>query len=271
MIALIAGTGALPGLLVDALSAAGDPPVVCEMEGFVPDIRADLPRLRFRIETLGTFLDTLKARGISRICMAGAVRRPQIDPGAIDVLTAPLVPRLIDAMAKGDDGTLRGIIAIFEERGFEVVGADRFLPHLLPQSGGLTRRTASPTQQADAQVGQAEIATMGRTDTGQACVVLSGVVMAREDAGGTDAMLERLLNAGWSAPTGNSAGILFKATKPTQDRRADLPVIGPTTARLAGKAGLAGIVIQAGAVMVIDLPQVVRILDAQNMFLWVRS
>ena len=266
MIALIAGTGALPGLLADALVAAGEPPVICEMAGFGPDVRADLPRLRFRIETLGTLLQDLKSLGVTRICMAGAMRRPQIDRAAIDPLTAPLVPQLTAALAKGDDGTLRGIIALFEDHGFAIVGADQILARLLPDAGIWTEVPVGPAGHTDALVGLAEIAAMGRADTGQACVIREGRVIAREDAAGTDAMLQRLA----ADPVSSRAGILFKAPKPRQDRRADLPVIGPATAMLAAAAGLAGIIIQAGGVMVIDLPQVVTVLNRQGMFLWVR-
>jgi UDP-2,3-diacylglucosamine hydrolase len=306
MIALIAGTGALPGLLADALVQAGDPPVICEMAGFEPDVRADLPRLRFRIETLGTLLATLKTAGVTRICMAGAVRRPVIDATAIDALTAPLVPALQAFMAKGDDGTLRGIIAILEGHGFRVVGADQIAPELLPPAGVLTRHGPSAVDLADAEAASQEIVKMGLADLGQACVVRAGIVVAREAEAGTDAMLAGLCDrspqmqsqgdpllwaidqvsdlisgaADWlaandelgrsSARTGDLAGVLFKAPKPGQDRRADLPVIGPQTAMLAAEAGLTGIVIAAGGVMVIDQPQVVSILDGQGMFLWVR-
>jgi DUF1009 family protein len=65
--------------------------------------------------------------------------------------------------------------------------------------------------------------------------------------------------------------MLFKGPKPGQDRRADLPVIGPETARGAIRAGLAGIVIEAGGVMVLDQPEVLTLLDDAGLFLWVRA
>ncbi len=266
MIALIAGTGALPGLLAAALVARGDPPVICEMVGFAPDILPDLPRLQFRIETLGSLLQTLKTQGITRICMAGAMRRPVFDAGAIDPLTAPLVPRLTAAMALGDDGTLRGIVALLEERGFVIVSAAQIAPELLPQVGMPTRLKPLKSHEVDSMIGIAEIAKMGRADTGQACVVADGRIRDREDSAGTDALLVRVRS---SARTSGLA-VLVKAPKPGQDRRVDLPVIGPSTARLAAAAGLAGIVIQAGGVMVLDLPQVVQVLDDHGLFLWVR-
>lgn len=305
MMALIAGTGALPGILADVLVARGDPPVICEMLGFVPDVRADLPRLYFRVESLGTLLATLTQRGVTRICLAGAVRRPAIDPSRIDVATRPLMATLMAAMAKGDDGALRGIISILEGHGFAVIGADQLAPDLLPHSGTLTRISPPPAAIADADVAMQEIERMGRSDLGQACVVQAGQVLAHEGEAGTDAMLIALCdrkpqepwqgdplllaidrisdvvsgatdwlttnaaNAGRS-PARPSGGVLVKAPKPGQDRRADLPVIGPQTAMLAAEAGLAGIVIESGGVMVIDLPQVVSIMDGHGMFLWVR-
>jgi UDP-2,3-diacylglucosamine hydrolase len=66
-------------------------------------------------------------------------------------------------------------------------------------------------------------------------------------------------------------GILFKAPKPGQDRRADLPTIGPRTAQGTVAAGLDGIVIEAGGVIVIDRPKVVESSTDAGLFLWVRA
>ena len=280
MIALIAGTGALPGILVEALVARGQPPLICQMDGFAPDVRPDLPRLGFRIETLGTMLAALKTASVTQICLAGAMRRPMIEVGAFDALTAPLLPALQVALAKGDDGTLRAMIAIIEAQGFKVIGADGIAPDLLPPAGIPTQIGPGPEHPADAVTGLAAIARMGRADLGQACVVQAGDVLTCEDDAGTDAMLRGLalarragLSGGSSALSGGLAtqAILVKSPKPGQDRRADLPVIGPQTALLAAEAGLAGIVITAGGVMVIDQPRVVSVLDGQGMFLWVRA
>ena len=86
MLALLAGRGALP----DAIAAAQDGDVViCALESDPPNrLEVDL---WFRVETLGSLLDQLKARGVDRICTAGAIGRPQIDPAAIDAATLPLV------------------------------------------------------------------------------------------------------------------------------------------------------------------------------------
>ncbi|MCV2870074.1 UDP-2,3-diacylglucosamine diphosphatase LpxI [Defluviimonas sp. WL0002] len=260
--ALIAGQGQLPRLIVDALRKAQEPFVVAALNMFEPDlpgVDVDV----FRLERLVPFLDRLAERGVERICLAGAVRRPKLEPELFDPRTATLVPRILAAMQPGDDATLRTFLAIFEEHGFGIVGAHELAPDLLPDAGVLTSAGLLPQTEPDARLGEATVAEMGRADTGQSCVVVDDLVVAREGPAGTDAMLASLKRTA-------GRGILFKAPKPTQDRRVDLPVIGPGTARLAAEAGLGGIVIEAGGVMVLDLPAVVRALDAQGMFLWVR-
>ncbi|MCW1950861.1 MAG: UDP-2,3-diacylglucosamine diphosphatase LpxI [Octadecabacter sp.] len=299
-IALIAGTGGLPPHLAGSLLVQGRTPIICEMHGFPSEIKGEFERVGFRIETLGTFLDTLKSLSVTEVCMAGAVQRPDVDPSAIDPATAPLVPRLIAAMAKGDDGTLREIVAIFEEHGFAVVGAHEVAPELLPMAGVHTKN-APPDMPRELAAAQTALGAMGRADQGQAMLLKDGTVLAVEDARGTAAMLHDFcppLDArgevfdpiSFVAETVSDAvqdvagfisgkqdeiasnadgAVLYKAPKPDQLLVADMPLIGPDTAMQAAEAGLAGIVVPSGVVMVLDLPQVVAILNAQGMFLWV--
>jgi DUF1009 family protein len=290
MLALIAGTGDLPAALAARLD---QPYLVCAMDGFPPALPVDIP---FRIEHLGSFLDVLYAKGVTEVCMAGAIRRPHVDPSEIDAATRPLVPRIQAALGAGDDGALRAIIAIFEGRGFTIKAAHEIAPDLLPVSGVPTKAKPAQWHQADAQVGETALREMGTADSGQACVIRIGRVLAREGPDGTDAMLQDFHDSlsstdpqdlfdaaietvgsvadwftGKEDPTKNADdGILFKGPKPNQDRRADLPVIGLQTAMKAAEAGLAGIVIEKGGVMVLDLQSVVQTLDANGMFLWVR-
>lgn len=259
MLALIAGTGDLPAALVARLET---PPIICALSGFEPILDVEIP---FRIEYLGSFLNVIKDRGVTEICMAGAIQRPAIDPTEIDAATLPLVPRIQAAIAKGDDGALREVISIFEDFGFVVKAAHVIAPDLLPTNSFLTDAMPADRHSRYAMVGEAKIAQMGSADVGQACIVDLGAVVLREDANGTDAMLGKI----YMRVTQND-GILFKAPKPNQDRRADLPVIGLQTAMLAAKAGLAGIVIEANGVMVLDQAAVIETLNAHGMFLWVR-
>lgn len=77
--------------------------------------------------------------------------------------------------------------------------------------------------------------------------------------------------AGDKRPNGPPGGILAKAAKPGQDRRVDLPTIGPDTISRAADAGLSGVVIEHQSVMVLDFEQTLSDATARNMFLWVRE
>ncbi|SPF80363.1 LpxI family protein [Pseudoprimorskyibacter insulae] len=255
MLALIAGQGALPSAVA---AAAPERPLICALQPYLPD---DLSVDRsFRIEQLGGFLHWLRSQGVTQICMCGRVERPRIDLKALDWRTALLVPRIRRAIKRGDDGALRIVIGILEQAGFEVLGAHEIAPSLLPVAGVLTQAGPTDTARADAALADQVLGDQGRADQGQSCV-LNGGVIARESDAGTDAMLAGV----------QGAGTLFKGPKPGQDRRADLPVIGPDTARSIIRAGLDGIAIQAGGVMVLEQAEVIRLLDAAGKFLWVRE
>ena len=293
-LALIAGAGSLPALI-----AARQPelPFVASLSGFAPE--GLTPDITFRIEHLGSALETLKAQGVTRLCLIGKVSRPVVDPAQIDAQTMPFVPAMMAAMAEGDDGALRGLMAILEDAGFTLVGAHEIAKDLLPPAGVLTG-ALGPSSEADAARAERIVAAMGAADVGQACIVAEGQALAIEALPGTDHMIRTLLapvNTGqpagvddpigmavdWlSAREGASAakaarpaglpggGLLFKAPKPGQELRADMPTVGPATVRLAAQAGLEGIVIAEGGVLLAEQAECIEIAKAAGLFLWVR-
>jgi DUF1009 family protein len=98
---------------------------------------------------------------------------------------------------------------------------------------------------------------LGQADLGQAVVVRAGQVVGAEDASGTDALIAR---------AGGAGGVLIKAKKPQQERRADLPTIGPQTVANAAAAGLSGIAVEAGHSLIIERTQVIAAADATGLF-----
>lgn len=259
MLALIAGEGRLPAILVDNLAEL---PYIAALEDHPPDFL--VPDRRFRLETLGALLAALRAAGVTEVCFAGAVRRPAIDPARLDAATLPLVPRMMAALGRGDDGALRELLAIFEEAGFAIRAADEIAPALMPPEGVPTARAPGERDRADAARAERIMAALGPLDVGQSCVVRDGQVLAIEGRFGTDWMLASLRRR----PDGRG-GLLYKAQKPGQDRRIDLPVIGPGTVAAAARAGLDGIAVAAGGVLVLDLDAVVRAADVAGLFLWI--
>ncbi|WP_426031634.1 LpxI family protein [Cypionkella sp. TWP1-2-1b2] len=261
-LAIIAGQGALPAALVAALP---DRPMICALDGFAPE---GLPVDQiFRVERLALFLRLLEDQAITQVIFAGAVQRPRLDPSLFDPQTAQMVPRLLAAMQAGDDATLREVIAIFEEAGFEVVGVEAIAPALLPPAGVLTG-TLTAQHETDASRAETITVALGTVDVGQGCVVSQGLCLAVEALPGTDAMLASLsLIPASLRPKG---GLYYKAAKPGQDRRIDLPTIGVETIRRAAEAGLSGIAFQAGSVICLDLAAMITAAQANDLLLWAR-
>lgn len=266
-LALIAGAGALPA----ALSAAQQQrPFVAAMEGFAPE--GLTPDLTFRIERLYPFFAALHAAGVTRVAFAGSVRRPRLDPALFDAATAQIVPRLMHTLAQGDDATLREVIALFEEEGFEITGAAEIAPALVPPEG-LYAGSLTNRDQQDATRAAAIAEALGRVDVGQGCVVAQGLCLAAETIAGTDAMLAQVAALPESLRPNPQAGrgLLYKAPKPLQDRRIDLPALGPATVEAAVRAGLGGIAWEAGGVITLDLPEMQETAAKHGLFLWARG
>lgn len=260
-LALIAGRGALPGELAAALST---PPLVCAPAGLSPDgLAVDLV---FHLERLAPFLRALGDRGIEQVALAGAVDRPRLDPALCDPETASLMPRLLGAMAGGDDATLRALIDLIEDFGLQVVGLADLAPGLLAPEGVLTRPpTAAET--ADADRGAQVLAALGAADVGQGCIVAGRLVLGVEALYGTDALLADVA-ARRPSREPQKGGILVKRAKPGQDPRADLPAIGPQTVQGAAAAGLSGIALQAGAVVILQRDATLAAAQAAGLALW---
>lgn len=271
-VALIAGGGALPAHLWAALGRAGTPALLAAPVGQHPDGLDGQALIPFRLERLVPFLDHLVERGVSHVVFAGAVTRPRLDPAQIDPKTATLLPRIMAALPQGDDATLRAIIAIFAEWGLETLSADQIAPDLLPPPGVLGSH--QPTRDSESDVARAAriVQALGAADIGQGCVVARGLCLAVEALPGTDVMLAQV--AAWRdgrGPQDARGGVFYKAPKPGQDRRIDLPVIGPGTLRAAHAAGLDGVAVAGGGVMVLDRAGTVALADELRLFLWVTA
>lgn len=261
-LALIAGAGGLPLALVAALPAR---PLICALEGFAPS-GLD-PDQSFRVERLALFLRWLEDQGVTEVCFAGAVQRPALDPSLFDPQTATMVPRLLAAMGQGDDATLREVLAIFAEAGFALKGVAEIAPHLVP-GPGIHAGAPAAQDEKDAARAAAIVAALGAVDVGQGCVVAGGLCLGVETLPGTDAMLAFVAQI--PARLRPAKGLLYKAPKPGQDLRIDLPALGVQTVVNAAAAGLGGIVWQAGGVICLDLAACQAEAAARGLFLWAR-
>ena len=103
---------------------------------------------------------------------------------------------------------------------------------------------------------------LGAVDVGQAVIVQQGIVLGVEAAEGTDALIARCAGLRLEGP----GGVLVKAKKPQQERRADLPTVGVATVHNAKSAGLRGIAVEAGNTLMIGLPDIIAAADDTGMF-----
>jgi hypothetical protein len=191
------------------------------------------------------------------------VRRPSLLGLRPDAEGARLLARIGRAAFAGDDGLLAAVVKVFSEEGFRVIGAHEILSEALGPAGLLSRAAPDALAMADIQRGIAVTRALGAVDVGQGCVVQQGIVLAVEAAEGTDAMLSRCAPLAWPGP----GGVLVKLVKPGQDRRADLPTIGPDTIRGATSAGLRGVAFEAGGTILARRDAAIAEADAAGLFL----
>lgn len=261
---IIAGGGALPGRVAAAARAAGRRVFLVGLEGFAePAVLAPYPHEFIRILAAGRILAALRAHACRDLVLVGPVRRPSLYDLRPDAEGARILARIGRAAFSGDDGLLAAVVRVFGEEGFRVIGAQEVLREALAPPGLLSRAAPDALAMADIDRGTAVAHALGAADVGQCCVVQQGIVLAVEAAEGTDAMLARCAALAHPGP----GGVLVKLVKPGQDRRTDLPTIGPDTVRGAITAGLRGIAFEAGGTILAEREATLAATDDAGLFL----
>jgi UDP-2,3-diacylglucosamine hydrolase len=259
---IIAGSGGLPRRVIESCRAAGREVFVLALEGEADRASIEsVPHAWCRVGAAGTALDLLRANAVGELVLAGAVRRPSLAALRPDWQAAKILAR-IGYRALGDDGLLTAVIKELEREGFRVIGADQLLDEAALPEGPLGRVRPDADAQSDIAHGLRVARAIGALDIGQAVVVQQGFVLGVEAIEGTDGLLHRCASLRRDGP----GGVLVKVEKPGQETRADRPVIGPQTVILAAESGLCGIAGEAGATLVLDRDEVVRLADAAGIF-----
>ncbi len=234
------------------------------LRGFAePALIALFPHQQVRMGAGGEILSLLRQHGCEELVLIGPVRRPTLSDLRPDGEGARILARIGRAFFTGDDGLLASVVRILGEEGFYVIGAHEVLTEAVGAVGVLGRYAPDEAAWADIRRGAAVVRALGSVDVGQGCVVQLGAVLAVEAIEGTDAMMAR---AGALAQPG-PGGVLVKLVKPGQDRRADLPTIGPATLRHAASAGLRGVAFEAGGTLLTDRQGCIDAADAAGLFL----
>jgi DUF1009 family protein len=266
---LIAGGGGLPVEIAEHCERSGRPLFVIRLKGFAGDGLAPFAGADVGLAELGKCFKLLKQADCEAVCLAGQVARPDFTTLAPDLRGLKALPGAIRAAGKGDDALLRFLVGEFEKEGFSVEGAHEVMEDLSLPAGLLGACGASDADRADATRALEVAREIGRLDVGQAAVVCRGLVLAMEAAEGTAAMLQRVseLPEAIRGRPGAPAGVLAKAPKPIQETRVDMPTIGLATVHAAARAGLAGIVGEAGRLLVLDREAVIAAADELGLFI----
>lgn len=260
---IIAGGGAVPGQLIQAARSQGRDCFVLAIKNSAdPAILDGVDHVWLRLGQAGRAFELLHERNVAQVVMAGPVRRPTLAEMRPDWRTARFFAR-IGLKALGDDGLLSAVIGEFESEGFKVVGAHEVLGDLLALLGSWGSVQPDPQAEADIKRAVAVAQGLGQLDVGQSVVVQQGIVLGVEAIEGTDSLLDRVGTLRRAGP----GGVLVKLCKPGQDKRVDLPTVGPDTVRRAAAAGLRGIAVEAGAAIVVDLDRMIREADKAGIFI----
>ena len=269
-LAIICGGGSFPGAVADAVARRGRRPVMFGIRGWADAAVIERHAHHWiAIGQAGRFFRLAKAENCREVLFIGALLRPPITQLRLDWQTIRLMPRVARAFRGGDDKLLSGIAGVAESGGLRVVGVKDVAPEVFAPEGVLGRHQPSERDRADIARALSVIAALGPFDVGQAAIVADNNVLAVEAAEGTDNMLTRIAElrrlGRITAPP--RTGVLVKAPKPGQDRRFDLPAIGPRTIENVARAGLAGLAVAAGSTMIAEPDAVTATADREKIFL----
>jgi DUF1009 family protein len=266
---LICGAGTVPFAVAEAVTRRGRPVVLFPLRGWADAAAVKAyPHHWVALGQFGRFCRLARAERCRDLVLVGGLVRPSLAQLRLDWGTLRQMPLIIRSFRGGDDHLLSGMGRMFEGAGFRLIGAHEAAPEIMAPAGALGRVAPPAAMADDIARGFALIATMSAFDVGQAVVISGRRVLAVEAAEGTDAMLERVADMRASGritlPAGG--GVLVKAPKRRQDRRFDLPSIGPGTVTRAAAAGLAGLAVIAGATIVAEPQQLVETADRAGLF-----
>jgi len=269
-LAIICGGGSFPGAVAEAVARRGRRPVMFAVKGWAdPKVVERYDHHWIAIGQAGRFFRLVRAEHCRELLFIGTLLRPPLTQIRLDWQSIRLLPRMIRMLHGGDDRLLSGVARLAEEGGLRVIGIEEVAPDIIVPDGVLGRYQPSPRDRADIALALTVIAALGPFDVGQAAVVADNHVLAVEAAEGTDNLLARIadLRRQGRVVTPPGVGVLVKAPKPGQDRRFDLPAIGPQTVEHVARAGLAGLAVAAGNTIVAEAADVVAAADRAKIFL----
>ncbi|HTP26340.1 MAG TPA: UDP-2,3-diacylglucosamine diphosphatase LpxI [Anaeromyxobacteraceae bacterium] len=251
-IGLIAGGGRFPILFAQSARRAGQKVVAVAFENQTPgELEREVDFFRWvKLGEFGKAAVALKEGGAQGVVMLGSVAKTRFFRGvSFDATTLKLLARIA---VRSDDNLLRAYASWLGEQGLPVVDPLPFLADRLAPEGVLGARSPSESEWQDARYGLGLARGIGRLDLGQTAVVKNGVAIAVEAIEGTDACIRR------GGQLARAGAVVAKAVKPAQDRRFDLPAVGPGTIDVMREVKARVLAVEAGATLVMDRDEMVE-------------
>jgi UDP-2,3-diacylglucosamine hydrolase len=202
---------------------------------------------------LSKMINIFKEEKIGKAVMIGQVKHFRLfDLLKLDTRATALLARLKDKRA---DTILAGVAEELAKEGIELIDSTTFLASFLPAEGILTSHKPTKEQLKDIFFGHKIAKSIAGLDIGQTVVVKDRAVLAVEAMEGTDQTILR------GAKLGRGEVVVVKVSKPKQDRRFDIPIIGERTIETLKKAGVKVLAFSAGSTLILDTEAVVKMAD----------
>ena len=254
---LIAGNGDFPFLVLEGARSRGiDMAVIAIREEASPALERAATRLHWiSLGELGRGIELLHQEGVKRAVMAGQVKHNKIFSSIRpDWRLAKL---LFSLPTKSTDSLIGAVARVLEQEGIELVDSTSFLGPLLPAEGVLTARAPNVDEAADIAYGRQVAQQIAALDLGQTVVIRDRACVAVEAMEGTDETIERAARF-----AEGRALVVVKVSKPQQDMRFDVPVIGIKTIEVMGRANATALAIDARRTLLFERDALVRAADA---------
>ena len=253
---LIAGNGRFPFLVLEGARSQGiDMAVIAIKEEADPDLGKLARRLHWvSVSELSKTIDLLHQEGVTQAVMAGQVKHNKIFSA---IRPDWKLAKVLLALPKKNTDSLIGAVAkVLEDEGIRLVDSTVFLKPLLPDAGLLTRRKPSQEEYADMAYGLGLARNIAAMDIGQTVVVSSQACIAVEAMEGTDETIARAARIAVGRPL-----VVVKVSKPKQDMRFDVPVVGLPTIATMKASGATALAIDAQRTLLFDREALIAAAD----------
>ena len=254
---LIAGNGRFPFLVLEGARSQGiDMAVIALREEASPELERSARRVHWvSLGELSKAIELLHQEGVTRAVMAGQVKHSKIFSAIRpDWRLAKL---LLSLPRKNTDALIGAVAKVLEDEGIRLVDSTAFLKPLVPEPGVLTRRVPDEREAADIAYGHRVARRLAELDIGQTVVISDGACVAVEAMEGTD---ETIARAGRIA--GEKPLVVVKVSKPGQDMRFDVPVVGLPTVEVMQGSRATALALDAHRTLLFDRARLVEAADA---------